>query len=287
MKKILFIGVLLVSIVACDKPKKGDPDYTIQYDTIAGVDPNLLSLDLYTEGITASAPVVIWVHGGGWAIGDKQNQLEYKINLCKEQNYLLVSVNYRLTGTNGVMHPDHVTDVGTAVAWVYNHIGEYGGDSSKIVVMGHSAGAHLAALVCTDPQYLASHGLSLGIIDGCGSFDTEAYDLSASLGDPEADPTLYTNAFGTNASLWPLASPANYVTSGTGIPNRWIFARRGGSQREAILNSFVSQLTGIGSSCTVIDATSLTHEEVNTHIGMEGDVIMTPYVLTFLQQSFQ
>lgn len=60
------IAILIILLVACaPNPGKGTPDFTIVYDNIVGVNPNLLSLDIYNEGIPANAPVVIWLHGGG------------------------------------------------------------------------------------------------------------------------------------------------------------------------------------------------------------------------------
>jgi acetyl esterase/lipase len=70
MKSLYFLLTTIVVLFAyscAPQPGQGTPDYTIQYDTIGGVDPNLLSLDIYNDGVTGPAPVVIWVHGGGWA----------------------------------------------------------------------------------------------------------------------------------------------------------------------------------------------------------------------------
>ncbi len=290
MKKSIFYPIiifLIIFCISCNDPGKGTPDHTIQYTSIAGVDNNLLSLDIYNDGISGTAPVVIWIHGGGWAIGDKANAMEFKEQLMLNQNYVLVSINYRLSnGSNGIIHPIHVQDIAKAIAWTYNNIHNYGGDSSKIVVMGHSAGAHLAALVCTDETYLQAEGLDLGIIDGCGSFDTEAYNIVYSMNNGNSENDIYINAFTNNPVVWADASPTNHINVGKNIPEEFLLVRRGGTVREYICNEFADSLTSIGSHVVVIDGTSLSHEQVNDHIGAPNDNIMTTPVINFLQASF-
>ncbi len=290
MKRIYLPAVisLLTLLYSCaPQPGKGTPDFTIAYDTISGVDPNLLSLDIYNEGIAGPAPVVIWVHGGAWVFGDKSNSMEFKEDLFKAQGYLLVSINYRLsTSGSGIQHPTHVQDVAKAVAWVYNNIQQYGGDSTRIAILGHSTGAQLSALVCTDETYLQTHGLDLSIIQGCGSFDTEGYNIPYAMTYGSDENGVYTNAFGTNPTVWANASPTLHVEPGKNIPSQFIFARRGGNVRKQVLDEFSDSLNGIGVTTTIIDATSLSHEQVNDHIGAESDHIMTDPIMNFLQVVF-
>lgn len=287
MKRLFLIPLLLFFVTCAPQPGKGTPDYTIQYDNIGGVDANLLSLDIYNDGITGPAPVVVWIHGGGWQTGDKANAMEFKEKLCKDHNYILVSINYRLSVSGaGVQHPMHVQDVAKAIAWVYNNISDYNGDSTKIAVLGHSAGAHLAALVCTDETYLQAEGLDLDIIKGCGSFDTEGYNIPYSMANGNEDNQLYINAFTNNSSVWANASPTLHVAPGKNIPSKFLLARRGAATRQQICNEFSDSLIAAGISTTIIDASSLTHEEVNEHIGSTEDQVMTTPVVTFLQQVF-
>jgi hypothetical protein len=281
----IFLFIFLITACA-PSPGKGTPDYTIVYTSVPGVDANLLSLDIYNDGVAGPAPVVIWIHGGGWQIGDKANAMEYKEELCKTHGYILVSINYRLSAPgNGIIHPTHVQDVAKAVAWVYNHIGDYGGDSTKIAVLGHSAGAHLAALVCTDESYLQNEGLDLNIIRGCGSFDTQAYDIPSVMAAGGGEVDTYTLAFGTDPTNWSSAAPGYHISPGKNIPP-FILARRGDNQRQQICNAFADSLQTSGIATTIIDASSLSHEEVNDHIGAPNETIMTPPVLQFLQTIF-
>jgi acetyl esterase/lipase len=102
--------------------------------------------------------------------------------LCKAwtgQGVVMVNLNYRLTPD--VIHPAHVEDVAAGIAWVHKNIARYGGDRKKIYLLGHSAGAHLVALVGTAPKYLDAHGLSLkSTIAGVMPIDTASFDLAAS-----------------------------------------------------------------------------------------------------------
>jgi acetyl esterase/lipase len=77
----------------------------------------------------------------------------------------------------GVTIKQIAEDVARAIHWTHDHAGDYGGDPNTIFVMGHSAGAQLAALVCTDDRYLKAENLSLSIIKGCVPVDGDTYDL--------------------------------------------------------------------------------------------------------------
>jgi arylformamidase len=118
------------------------------------------------------------VHGGGYVIGDKANQMRYKIDLFNTQGWILVSVNYRLSRPDkgAAQFPDHFMDVAAAVAWVHEHIDEYGGDPSRIALLGHSAGADIVANVGVNPAYLQTYGLNLNALTCLAPLDTEGFD---------------------------------------------------------------------------------------------------------------
>jgi acetyl esterase/lipase len=265
------------------------------YTSIAGVEPSLLSLDYYSPARTSCdpLPIVIWVHGGAWAIGDKDNSMTDKVALVNGEGWLLVSVNYRLSpdtpsdDPNRVMYPDHPTDVATALAWVRSHGSEIGGDVGRIAILGHSAGAHLVALVATDESFLAAHAQSLASVRCVGSFDTEAYDIPAALASASAQQqAILENAFGTDPAVQADASPITHVAPGKGTPP-FLIATRGDATRQAIQESFRQALSDAGITATMIDATGLSHEEVQDRIGAAGDTVMTPPIVAFLNGCFQ
>jgi acetyl esterase/lipase len=140
-------------------------------------------LDIFAPAEGKNHPVVIYIHGGGWHSGDKA-EVHNKPQALTERGYVLASINYRLwtppwsksfPGTVTLKH--EAQDVAKAIRWVHDHARDYGGDPAALIVMGHSAGAHLSALVCTDERYLKAEGLSLADIKGCVPIDGDSHDL--------------------------------------------------------------------------------------------------------------
>lgn len=267
----------------------GAPVLDVPYLAVPGVAPSLLALDIYpTCAAGAPAPVVIWVHGGAWAIGDKGNAMADKVALWNGAGYAVVSVNYRLSPDTTdldparLRHPIHAQDVAAAVAWVHDHIAAHGGDPARMALFGHSAGAHLVALLGTDPQYLGAHQLGPAALRCVGSFDTEGYDIPRTMQTASAMQALILrNAFGDDPAVWRAASPTTHVVAGAGIPP-FLTVRRGGADRQATEQAFDAALRAAGVASTQIDASALTHEEVNDHIGAPGDAVMTAPIVGFL-----
>ncbi len=133
-------------------------------------------LDVYAPPDAKNLPVVFWIHGGGWQGGDKTD-VQIKPKVFTDKGFVFVSTNYRLLPS--VDMATIVRDVAKSIRWVHDHIAEYGGDPNRLLVMGHSAGAQLAALICTDDRYLKAEGLSLAIIKGCVPVDGDTYDVPA------------------------------------------------------------------------------------------------------------
>ena len=100
-------------------------------------------LDVYSPPGAKDRPVVFWIHGGGWQTGDKSD-VQHKPQVFVEKGFVFVSTNYRLLPD--VDMATIVRDIARSIHWVHDHIAEYGGDPNRILVMGHSAGAQLAAL---------------------------------------------------------------------------------------------------------------------------------------------
>jgi acetyl esterase/lipase len=108
-------------------------------------------LDAYRHRSRPSGrPVFVYVHGGGWVLGDKREQgLPLMLHLAAH-GWVCLTVNYRLSPR--ATFPDHLVDVKRAIAWVKEHAAEYGGDPGFLVVSGGSAGGHLAALAALTPD---------------------------------------------------------------------------------------------------------------------------------------
>jgi acetyl esterase/lipase len=99
------------------------------------------------------------------------------------------------------MFPDHPDDVGEAVGWLDRNAVAYGLDPDRIFLMGHSAGAHLASLVSTDPSYVRRYGVDPRQMTGTVTLDTGAFDVARAVGggDSSEASLLFMNAFGTPA----------------------------------------------------------------------------------------
>src|SRR5829696_1985854 len=133
-------------------------------------------LDVYSPKKAKNLPVVFWIHGGGWQAGDKSS-VQLKPKVFVEKGFVFVSTNYRLLPA--VDMATIVRDVAKSIRWVHDHIAEQGGDPKRLLVMGHSAGAQLAALICTDDRYLKAEGLSLAILKACVPVDGDTFDVPA------------------------------------------------------------------------------------------------------------
>jgi arylformamidase len=133
-------------------------------------------LDVYAPKDAKTLPVVFWIHGGGWQAGDKA-QVAEKPRMFLERGFVFVSTNYRLLPK--VEMETIFRDVAKALGWVHRNIAAHGGDPTRIFVMGHSAGAQLAALMCIDDRYLKSEGVPFSALKGCVPVDGDTYDVPA------------------------------------------------------------------------------------------------------------
>lgn len=109
-------------------------------------------LDVYAPagGELSGAPVLLQVHGGGWSIGRKDQQGQLLMHRLAAKGWVCVAINYRLAPRDAF--PAHIVDVKRAIAWIREHIAEYGGDPDYLAITGGSAGGHLAALAALTPN---------------------------------------------------------------------------------------------------------------------------------------
>lgn len=255
----------------------------LRYRETPGVAAALQSLDVYRPVRAAGCPptpVMIWVHGGGWSIGDKANQMADKVRWFMGRGWMLVSVNYRLSprppariadlAPGRVMYPTHNEDVAAAVAWVRAEAASLGVDPARISMMGHSAGAGIVSQVVTNPRFLPAGAAPLR----CAiTLDTEAYDIpEVAVGD-DTQALLYQNAFGTDPAVWREASALTHARAG--LP-RFFVVTRGTPARVAMSERFGAALRAVGVGAEVLRATGLDHEGVNDAIGRSDDAVITP-----------
>lgn len=201
--------------------------------TLAYGNNPLQTLDVYAARGSAPAPVVIFVHGGGWSKGDKASGArEYKAAHLTGLGYHFVSINYRLVPAATV--EEQAADVAAAVAYVKRNAAKLGVDPARIVLSGHSAGAHLAALVGTDPRYLRAAGLSLADLKGVMPIDGAGYDVAKQMQTGErALRSTYAEAFGTDPARQRALSPTLHAASPNAPSFLVLYAEREASVGQA------------------------------------------------------
>jgi acetyl esterase/lipase len=199
MKRLLALVILFTpaSVSAADLQTHKDLPYADNEDSHQ-------KLDVYAPADARNCPVVVWIHGGGWRQGDK-GPVQRKPQAFADKGCLFVSINYRLVPQATIK--EMTGDVAKAIRWVHDHAREFGGDGNSLFVMGHSAGAHLAALVCTDDRYLKAEGLPLSVVKGCVPIDVSVYDVVKRREETPTVTGIVVDNFGKTADEQTLASP--------------------------------------------------------------------------------
>lgn len=234
----------------------------------------LQRLDIYPSAGLHAAPVLVFVHGGGWAIGDKSH-VDVLPEYARRHGMLLVSVNYRLVPA--VTAKQCAEDTASAVAKVRSIAEKNGGDPRRIFVVGHSAGAHLAALIATDPAYLAAYRMTPADLAGVVLLDGGTYDLTdgtkARKNAVRSDArriAMYDKAVGGQELA---LSPIAHVSKGHDYPPFLIFhvAQRADSGEQS--RRLAAALNNAGGNATVVAAQGKVHATIKREFGIVGDPV--------------
>jgi acetyl esterase/lipase len=261
--KTVFAVLLLASTATAADPQ-------IQRD-VPYVEPKneRQTLDVYAPAEGKNHPVIVWVHGGGWTKGSK-NGMQKKPAAFAEKGFVFVPINYRFVPN--VTVKEMTADIAKAIHWVHDHAKEFGGDPNSIVVMGHSAGAHLAALVCTDDRYLTAEGLSLSIIKGCVPIDVSVYDIPKRLKDGgSVSPETFKAVFGETEEIQRDLSPAAHIAKGKNIPSFLILHVADRADTKAQSDWIAGKLVEAGVSAKVVGAEGKNHGTINSDLGLPDD----------------
>ena len=264
----------------------------INYATGENIGESRHKLDVYTfENGENKRPVIIYFHGGGWSIGDKKRKIENKVDLFQKLEYVFVSANYRLSpfplrprDPNRIKFPIHNQDVAKAIKWVYDSISKYGGDPGKIVLMGHSAGAHLVSLTGTNERFLKEVGMKLSDISGIISLDSACYDVIEMTSGRKFN-RMYMNAFGLDREENIEASPIAHISNDKDHPS-FLVVSRGSIDRRGKIDNFIHVLENHGVEVQKINADIYTHAGVNNAVGNKNDELITPLLKDFLKKCF-
>lgn len=260
---VAFAGSTLAT-GACAVPKPG-PDGAI--DLAYGPHPRQ-RLDLYPQAGLEAAPVLLFVHGGGWAAGSRKG-VHALPDYARRQGFLLASVGYRFAPDADA--GDAARDVANAVGRLWREAPRYGGDPERVFLIGHSSGAHLAALAAVGPRQLGSRRTRLA---GVISLDTAAFDVAEAMERMGVGrvsplppiPQMFANAFGDRAAE---LSPMRLIRPGVRYPPFLLFhvERTFASEQST---RFATLLRAGGNAAEVVGSAD-THMSLNTGFGLPGD----------------
>jgi acetyl esterase/lipase len=229
-----------------------------------GSDPRQ-RMDVYLPANAHGAPVLVMVHGGAWMFGDKAAAavIDLKVDhWVRDQGFILVSVGYRFVPQVDVLQ--QARDVARAVATAQSSAPAWGGDASRFVLMGHSAGAHLVALLGASPDIARQQGARpwLGTI----ALDSAALDTAGLMRRPHMN--FYDRVFGSDPALWRAVSPTDTLAPGA-APMLLVCSaqRRDGSCTQS--QQFAARVAAAGGRAEVRPE-DLSHAQINAQLGLPG-----------------
>ena len=189
--KNLFLFLILVTASSVQGQQQYNIEKDIHYyaDSITKKDSYIASqctLDIYYPKGAKSFATIIWFHGGGITAGTKEIP-----KALMDKGYAVIGVEYRLSPK--VKAPAYIEDAAAAVAWVFQHISNYGGSDKLIFVSGHSAGGYLGMMITLDKRYLNKYQIDANSIAALIPFSGQAithYTIRKERGIKETQPTI-------------------------------------------------------------------------------------------------
>jgi len=267
--KLGWIVVVLLYVMAAAATEKTAETYAVRvvrevpYLQDTRYADNKDKLDLYLPEGRRNAPVIVSYYGNQLMGGDKSEDA-YIGRRFAAAGFVTAVVNYRLSPA--VSHPAHVQDAAASFAWVKRNISEYGGNADQVFIIGYSAGAYLAALLSTDPRYLAAHNLSPRDIRG-----TVPVSAFYWVERPGVAPDRDKSVWGDDRNVWIDASPAHHLQTGA-PPMLILFAERDEDWRREQNVEFASAMKDAGhKSVEIAMIPNRNHATIWSRVGDEGD----------------
>ena len=234
-------------------------------------------LDIHAPKDAKDRPVVVWIHGGGWQAGDKTGVQE-KPKAFLDRGFVFVSTNYRLLPK--VEMETIFRDVAKAIGWVHRNIAAHGGDPNRLYVMGHSAGAQLAALMCIDERWLKAEGVPFSALKGCVPVDGDTYDIPAMIETAETRLRVHGEPmprfghrlkFGNDPEKHRDYSAVTHVATGKGIPPFLILYVADHPDVAIQARRLAGALKAAGVPVRAFGARDTNHTKINANLGVPGD----------------
>ncbi len=253
----------------------------IAYANLQGSDAHLQTLDIYYQTGAVRMPVIVYVHGGGWAFGKKED-VNSKPQYFLSQDIAFVSMNYRLRWDYAVY--DQAEDIVSVINWVRDNAETYGLDSNRIILMGHAAGAHLVSLVATNPSFLKAGNRSLRDVAAVIAIDTDSYDIVRTMIELGSfvERRQHRLIFGNDQEVWYQASPVNHVAPGLGIPSFALLYVVENEQSTLQARGFAKALSRSDVETVMIPGNEKTSDSIDEELGQKGDG-PTQALMTFLR----
>ncbi|MFZ3186573.1 MAG: alpha/beta hydrolase [Pseudomonas sp.] len=229
-------------------------------DLAYGSDP-LQRLDVYLPDNPEHAPLLLMVHGGAWRIGDKGAAavVDNKVKRWLPKGFIFVSINYRLLPDTAPQQ--QAEDVARALAFAQRQAASWGGDRNKVILLGHSAGAHLVSLLAADPTRATALGAQAWL--GTVALDSAALDVEQIMQRPHA--RFYDQAFGASADNWASSSPIKQLSKNATPLLLVCSSQRKDSCRQA--RGFVDKAQRLGINAQMLSE-GLSHRAINHDLGL-------------------
>jgi len=209
----------------------------------------------------------VMVHGGGWTRGERGMAAvlgEKVAHWVVARQWVLVSIDYRLAPA--VRPPDQARDVARAIAFVQQHARSWGASDGEVVLMGHSAGAHLVALVSAAPALVRAAGGRAWL--GTVALDGAALDTPALMARPHLP--LYDRAFGADPAVWQASSPTEALSQADpSVPLLLVCSMPRRDDSCAQSRRFADAVQSTGGQASVLPQ-SLDHLAINRSLGAPG-----------------
>ena len=230
---------------------------------------------------TELLPIILYVHGGGWAFGDKSD-VNVKPHYFTAQGFGFVSMNYRLRWDYKVY--DQVVDLVTAMGWLGRKAHEWGLDGRRIVLMGHASGGHLAILVTADSSYLEADFMDSSRIKAVVSIDSSSYDIRRLMRELGSfvECRQYELIFTADESVWDAASPITHVPSSTTLPPHALLYNPERQVSELQAKGFAKALTEAGVEVVMIPGSDSAPDRTDELIGVSGN-LATVALIAFIR----
>lgn len=220
----------------------------------------LETFDVYAPAHAQHAPVIFMVHGGGWRRGDKSaaGVVQNKVAHWVPKGFIVVSVDYPMLPDTPPLQQARY--VGKALAAAQRDAAQWGGDATRFVLMGHSAGAHLVTLISAEPTLATTQGAQPWL--GTVALDSAAYDVAEIMRGPHF--RLYDEAFGSDPATWAAASPIVQLHGKIAPLLGVCSSQRRNSCDQA--QAFAAKAQGFGSRVQVLPE-AMRHGEINAQLG--------------------